>query len=150
MGFFIAILIILLLPLILPAIGRLIKRYAMGKMEDRMRRMMGMPTRSEEKKARKAREREERDTDGWSGSRQTEQESPRQGSRYSFRGRSRNHNVGNPAEDIRMMRLYAEDVEYIEIREYSAELRFEQDEPAGNIRITLEEQVTDAEFVVVK
>lgn len=148
MGFFIAILIILLLPLIIPAIGRMIKRYAMGKMEDRMRRMMGMPTRSEEKKARKTREREER-ADGWSGYQQTAQESARQSGRYSFRGRTRNHNVGNPADDLRMMRLYAEDVEFVEIREYSADIRFEQD-ATGQTKITVEEQVSDVEFVVIK
>ena len=62
MGFFIAILIILLLPLIFPYIGRWIKSYAMGKMEDNMRRMMGMPTRAEEKRARKEQARTERDT----------------------------------------------------------------------------------------
>ncbi|MBD5189544.1 MAG: hypothetical protein HDS95_04625 [Bacteroidales bacterium] len=142
MGFFIAVLIILLLPLIFPYIGRLIKRYAMGKMEDNMRRMMGMPTRAEEKKARKAQAREERDT--------ARQEDRGANHRYGFRSRGRNHNVGNPAEDIRMMRLYAEDVEYIEIREYSADIRFEQDSDSGRMKIKMEEQVSDAEFVIIK
>lgn len=143
MGFFIAIIIILLLPLIIPYIGRMVKNYAMGKMEDKMRRMMGMPTRAEEKKARKAAERRE----GWDA---PKQETPRDsGHRYGFRSRGRNHNVGNPAEDLRMMRLYAEDVEYVEIREYSADIRFEQD-ITGHTKITFEEQVSDVEFVVIK
>ena len=142
MGFFIAILIILLLPLIFPYIGRWIKSYAMGKMEDNMRRMMGMPTRAEEKRARKEQARTERD------SRRDEERGGAR--RYGFRGRGRNHNVGNPAEDIRMMRLYAEDVEFVEIREYSADIQFEQDAETGRVKITVEEQMSDAEFVVIK
>lgn len=147
MGFFIIIAIILLLPVIIPFIGRKIKEYAMGKMEDRMRRMMGMPTRSEEKKARKAQAKTEARRDGWTAS---SEEGERGSSRFGFRSRHRNHNVGNPAEDIRMMRMYAEDVEFVEIREYSAELRFEQDEQPGKVKFTYEEQVSDAEFVVIK
>lgn len=142
MGFFIVILIILLLPLIMPYIGKWIKGYAMGKMEDNMRRMMGMPTRAEEKRARKEHSRAEH---------HSHREEERGGSRrYGFRNRGRNHNVGNPAEDIRMMRLYAEDVEYVEIREYSADIKFKQDLNTGNVKITVEEQVSDAEFVVIK
>lgn len=142
MGFFIAILIILLLPLVFPYIGRWIKSYAMGKMEDNMRRMMGMPTRSEEKRARKEQARTERES-----KRDEDRGSSR---RYGFRNRGRNHNVGNPSEDIRMMRLYAEDVEFVEIREYSADIQFKQDLNTGHIKITVEEQVSDAEFVVIK
>ncbi len=142
MGFFIAILIILLLPFIIPFIGRLIKSYALGKMEDNMRRMMGMPTRSEEKKARKQQERDERQA-----KKAAEKESSR---RYGFHNHGRNHNVGNPSEDIRMMRLYAEDVEFVEIREYSADLKFEQDLNTGNVKIKFEEQVSDAEFIIIK
>ncbi|MDE6297182.1 MAG: hypothetical protein K2L89_04985 [Muribaculaceae bacterium] len=140
MTFFIVILILLLLPLILPYIGRMFKRYFMGKVEDNMRRMMGMPTRAEEKRARKEQERQER------ASQREEGSGPR---RYGFRNRGRNHNVGNPAEDLRMMRMYAEDVEYVVIREYSEELRFEQDETGEKIKIVYEEQVSDAEFVVI-
>ena len=105
-----------------------------------MRRMMGMPTRAEEKRARKEQERQER------ASQREEGSGPR---RYGFRNRGRNHNVGNPAEDLRMMRMYAEDVEYVVIREYSEELRFEQDETGEKIKIVYEEQVSDAEFVVI-
>ena len=50
MGFFIAIIIILLLPFIIRFVGRAIKSYAVGKMEDNMRRMMGMPSRAEERR----------------------------------------------------------------------------------------------------
>lgn len=142
MGFFIAILIILLLPLIIPYIGRMVKNYAMGKMEDRMRRMMGMPTRAEERKARKAQGFERRNPSA--------EEEKGSGRRNPFRSRGRNHNVGNPAEDIRMMKRYAEDVEFVEIKEYSADIRFEQDPETGNVKIKAEEQMTDAEFVVIK
>lgn len=145
MGFFIAIIIILLLPFILRFIGRAVKGYAMGKMEDNMRRMMGMPTRAEEKKARKAAE-------GRDGRAASQNEEPGREStrRYGFRSRGRNHNVGNPAEDLRMMRLYAEDVEYVEIREYSADIRFEQDAATGQTKVTMEEQMSDAEFIVIR
>lgn len=142
MGFFIAILIILLLPLVIPYIGRMVKNYAMGKMEDRMRRMMGMPTRAEERKARKAQGFERHDFSA--------EERKSNGRRNPFRSRGRNHNVGNPAEDIRMMKRYAEDVEFVEIKEYSADIRFEQDPETGNVKIKAEEQMTDAEFVVIK
>ena len=141
MGFFIIILLILLLPLIFPYIGRMVKGYFMGKMEDNMRRMMGMPSRAEEKKARKREEREQRND-----RRRQESEGSR---RYGFRNRGRNHNVGHPSEDLRMMQVYAEDVEFVEIREYSAEIRFEQDERTGNTRVVYEEQVSDAEFIVI-
>ena len=141
MGFFIVILILILLPLIWPYISRAIRRYAEGKIEDRMRRMMGMPTRAEEKRAQKTRYAQStgRSRDDRSGSH-----------RYGFRKNGRNHNVGNPGEDLRMMRQYAEDVEFVEIREYSAELHFEQDLKTGTTRMVLEEQVSDAEFVVIK
>lgn len=138
MRFIIVILIILLLPLVWPYIRRKFSSYMMGKMEDRMRRMMGMPTRAEEKKARKEQQKTER------------REERRESSRYGFRGRTRNHNVGNPAEDLRMMRLYAEDVEFVEIREYSAEIRFDQDLKSGDMKIKYEEQVSDAEFVIIR
>lgn len=139
MRFFIIILIILLLPLVWPYIRRAISSYMMGKMEDRMRRMMGMPTRAEEKKARKEQEKAEK-----------KREERGEPSGFRFRGHTRNHNVGNPAEDLRMMRLYAEDVEFVEIREYSAEIHFEQDKESGKIKIKYEEQVSDAEFVVIR
>lgn len=113
----------------------------MGKMEDNVRRMMGMPTRAEEKKARKAQERQER------AAQKEDEGNPFR--RYGFRNRGRNHNVGNPSEDLRMMRIYAEDVDFIEIREYSEELRFEQDETGEKIKIVYEEQVSDAEFIVI-
>ena len=134
------------MPLIIPYIGRMIKRYAMGKMEDRMRRMMGMPTRAEEKMAEKEARKAERRS-GWDA---PKEEEPRATHRYGFRSRGRNHNVGNPAEDLRMMRLYAEDVEFVEIREYSSDIHFAQDEATGKMKIIIEEQMSDAEFVVIK
>ena len=157
MTFFIIVLIIILLPLLFPYITRWIRSYIMGKMEDRMRRMMGMPTRAEEKKARKAQEREQRKErrSGWgrdndaAAGRGTESNNGG-GSRYGFRRHGRNHNVGNPVESLRQMRIYAEDVEFVEIREYSAELHFEQDEQTSARKLILEEQMSDAEYVVIR
>lgn len=136
MGFFIFVLILVLLPLVWPYIARAIKRYMMGKFEDRMRRMMGMPTRAEEKKARRRRE----------------NDSPyaaAAGGNSRRRGRGRSHDVGDPAADLRMMRSYAEDVEFTEIKEYSEEIRFSGDKEGKRENIKMEEQVSDVEFVVI-
>ena len=108
---------------------------------------MGMPTRAEEKKAEKEARKAERRS-GWDAPKEEAQ--PRSAGRYGFRSRGRNHNVGNPAEDLRMMRLYAEDVEFVEIREYSSDIHFEQDEATGKMKIVIEEQMSDAEYVVIK
>ena len=133
MGFFIIVLLLILLPLLWPYISRAIRNYMMGRFEDRMRRMMGMPTRAEEKKAR----RKEREATGASAGR-------------SSRTRGRNHNAGDPSADIRMMRTYAEDVEFTEIREYSEDIEFGEENAGKKNGVKMEEQVSDAEFTVVK
>lgn len=144
MGLLIFIIILVLIPQLWPYISRWITRYAAGKLEDRMRTMMGMPTRAEEKKAAKQREEtrhaEERDSEGRASS-----------WRDRFTRRSgRRHPFDPTREGVRMMRLYAEDAEYVEIREYSASLTFEQDPKSDSITFTLEEQLSEAEYQIIR
>jgi len=101
-------------------------------MEDRMRRMMGMPSRAEEKKAR----------------RRQEKENSRQQQTYGGGNGARRHDTGDSASDLSMMRVYAEDVEFTEIREYSEDISFKQDRKKTEFRT--EEQVSDAEFTEIK
>lgn len=138
MSLLIIILIILLLWVAGPWISRWIRSYAMGKMEDWGRRQMGMPTRAEEKRARKAREKEEKAKSGKQG-----------GWRERFRQQSTRGRGGDPAADIRMMKEYAVDVEYVEIHEYSETIVFEQDKAGKREKIVLESQVSDAEYIVI-
>lgn len=144
MGLLIFIIILVAIPLLWPYIKQWIARYAAGKLEDRMRAMMGMPSRAEEKKAarRQQRERqaEERETEGRASS-----------WRDRFTRRSgRRHPVDPSGEALRMMRVYAEDAEYIEIREYSASLVLEQDRNSDTISFTLEEQLSEAEYQIIR
>lgn len=144
MGLAIFLLIVLILWLSGPKISAWLKAYAMGKMEDRMRRMMGMPTRAEEKKAREAYNR----ANGFSetGERQKKE---RRSWKDRFREQSERGRGGDPAADLRMMREYAEDVEFTEIREYSESMVLEQDKMGKQTKINIESQVSDAEYVVV-
>ena len=97
--FLIILLLVLLGPYLSRWFGPIFQRWILGKMEDRMRRMAGMPTRKEERKARKkggqrrSRRRTDGVTDEW---------------RQAVRPKE------NPVD---FMRIYAEDVEFEEIKE---------------------------------
>ena len=143
-GLAIFLLIILILWLAGPRISAWLKAYAMGKMEDRMRHMMGMPSRAEEKRAREAYER----ANGSSG-RSNSAGSEKRGWKERFREQSNRGRGGDPAADLRMMRQYAEDVEFTEIHEYSESIEFEQDKKGRTTKIKVESQVSDAEYVVI-
>ena len=100
MGFFATLLILLFLlyflgPLLRRFVMPLFQRWMMGKMEDNMRRMAGMPTRKEEKKARKKNSGGRRNV-----SREWEEAVKR----------SKKENA------VDYMRSYAEDVEFEEIK----------------------------------
>lgn len=133
MGLVIIILIIMLFWIFGPQLMRGLQVYASRKMEDRLRRMMGMPSRAEEKKARRGEERNGK-AGGW---------------REKFRRQSSRGRGGDPAADVRMMKEYAEDVEYVEIHEYSESIKFSQDAGSENIKIRQESQVSDAEYVII-
>lgn len=125
---FILILTILALRLLWPYIVRWIQAYTARKAEDMIRRMAGMPSRAEEEKARK--------------------QARKQGAGQS-RSQQRRYHRGNPEMAHRLMKEYAVDAEFTEIKEYSEDLSFAQDNH-GNTRVRLEEQVSDAEYVILK
>lgn len=97
-------------PLFRRWLGPLLSRWMMGKFEDRMRRMAGMPTRKEEKKARK--KARSRRRGGHPGRARVADE-------WEDAVRSRRP---NPAD---FMRSYAEDVEFEEIKIDKVEIKEE-------------------------
>ena len=104
----------------------MLQRWAMGRMEDTMRRMAGMPTRKEEKKARRK-----------SGQR-------RDGNREaSSRFRNARRQPPRRRSTIGMLRYVAEDVEFTEIKEFD-----DGSVITHTTKVTYreEEQVEDAEF----
>lgn len=107
----------------------LIHRWAMGKMEDQMRRMAGMPTRKEERKARKRREAAGRTAGNpW----------------RSARRRTVRSTVG-------MLRYIAEDVEFTEIKDYSPDLPIGSgQDKRKEVRYKVEEQIEDVEYKEIK
>ena len=118
--FGVVIIIVLILVCFGPIIGRLLgpwlQKWAMGKWEDNLRRMAGMPTRKEEKKARK--------------------KAAKQGNRTagSHYGRTNAYETGTARSTqpgpANFMREFAEDVEFTEIREFSSDIKIgSHDEP---------------------
>ena len=125
-------------PMLQRMFGPMLQRWMMGKMEDRFRRMAGMPTRKEEKKARKQAERRQRQ----GAERFRRAAGGRRASAASAaRGRS---------SSVEMLQAFAEDVEFTEIKEYSAEVKIGKDSASATETYTVEEQVEDAEYVEVK
>lgn len=117
-----------------------LQRWMLGKMEDNMRRMAGMPTRKEEKKARKAAERRGA---GRSASRAAESfRRAAAGSRAYGR-----RNARRARSTVGMLRYIAEDVEFTEIKDYSGDSPLWQ---KTEVRYRVEEQVEDADFTEIK
>lgn len=125
----------LLWPWIQPRIASWIWRYVDRRKEDILRRMMGMPTRAQEKHARK----------------EAEKAASRKSAANPFfssrrrRGPRRHPAPSEPASQ--RLRAVAVDVEYVEIKEFEstriAEGHREQ-------RVYREEQVQDVEFTEYK
>lgn len=114
-----------------------LSRWVAGKMEDRFRRMAGMPTRKEERKARKS-------------ARKREKEGAR---RFRDAAAGRRRNAGgfrSASNGVDMLRSYAEDVEYTEIKSYSSNIEIGEDPKSGNTHIKIEEQIEDVEFEEIK
>lgn len=115
-----------------------LRSKTMDFMEDKLRTSMGMPTRKEERKQRKKAEKQARKNEG------------------KFRKPTDEKRGSNPFHqrpDSIIPKEYAEDVEFTEFKEYSATATAtEKTNPDGSesIHITLEEQVTDVEFVEYK
>lgn len=141
--FGIVIVVVLILVVFGPLIGRflgpLLQKWAVGKMEDNIRRMAGMPTRKEEKKARKKARKEGRkygNADGWGNTNGAQNVRPRR---------------EGPAS---VMRAFAEDVEFTEIKEYSVEVKIGKDHDEKthikSYKYKEESQIEDAEFEEIR
>lgn len=132
-------LLIVLGPVLRRFLGPMIQRWMLGKMEDNMRRMAGMPTRKEEKQARKRAAKREKS--GAAGFRNAA---------YGSRSAGR-HSSARP-NGVDMLRSYAEDVEFVEIKSYSREVEIGagRDRDSRRSRTVVEEQIEDAEFVEIK
>lgn len=124
-------LLLVLWPVLRRWIAPFVQRWMMGRMEDQFRRMAGMPTRKEEKKARRQRE------DAARRFRQAAEEA-------RGKGRARRRAVRST---VYMLRSLAEDVEFVEIREFGP------DAGAGaqvKVAYKVEEQIEDVEFKEIK
>ena len=136
--FGILLVIVFLLIVMRPALqrwfGPMLQRWAIGKMEDNMRRMAGMPTRKEERKARKRAAKRE----------QSGAENFRRAATGSRQRAARGQAVGSSLQE------YAEDVEFTEVKAFSQEVKIGVSETDGKEKIVVEEQVEDVEFVEIK
>ena len=99
--------------------------------EDMMRRMMGMPSRKERRKAKR-----QSAGDGFSRT------------RTGSAGNAHRRHRPPTADAAAILKSVAEDVEFTEIREFESTTI--ADERKGEQRIYREEQVTDAEFTEIK
>lgn len=125
------ILLVILWPAIMRAVAPYIQNWIMGRVEDRFRKMAGMPTRKEEKRAAKQRAK--------NGGRTAE----------AFRKASRSSRGGHGPHDPIIPKEYAEDVDFVEIKTFShTEVVAESKE--GNEQIVYESQVEDVEFIEIK
>lgn len=126
-------LIIVMRPALQRWLGPMFQRWAMGKMEDNMRRMAGMPTRKEERKARKrARKRE------------------KSGAESFRRAAGAGRRASAPRNAEINLQEYAEDVEFTEVKTFSQEIEIGVSEEGGKQKIVVEEQIEDAEYVEIK
>lgn len=112
--------------------GPMLQRWMLGKFEDRMRRMAGMPTRKEEKRARKKDSRR------------------RHGGAERFRQAAWGSRTRTHESAVDMLRAYAEDVEFTEVKSYSSNVEIAEDPSTHTTSIRVEEQVEDVEFVEFK
>ena len=127
-------LIIVMRPVLQRWFGPMFQRWAMGKMEDSMRRMAGMPTRKEERKARKrAGKREKRGAENF---------------RRAAAGKRKGGTPGRAS--VSPLQSYAEDVEFTEIRSFSQDVKIGVAEEDGKEKIIVEEQIEDVEFIEIK
>lgn len=132
MGTFLAVLFIIFLVLMIlgPMLRPFLEKWMMGKFEDRMRRMMGMPTRKQERKGRRQASTADREWASW------------------FRQGGGSRRQPSPT-GVDFLRMYAVDVEFTEIKGPRLETpSAEKDRSASGIRE--EQQVEDAEFEEIR
>ena len=132
MGLFLIILLVIWLAIVIfrKPLGRWFAGMRSRIMEDLVRRMMGMPSRKEEKRR----------------ARQASNESTR-GSRSRNGGNRRRGGRRSP-DAAEMMHSVAVDVEYTEIKEFDSTVIAE--ESSEGTRTVTEEQVSDVEFTEIK
>lgn len=138
MGLFLIILVVICL--CWPWISRLLSRWFSGFMarraEDMMRRMMGMPSRKEERRANRAAG-QSRDSSGASERRESNRRAS--GGRYHRKPRT---------DAAALLKSVAVDVEYTEIKEFESTTIVEDD--GKTRRVYNEEQVSDVEFMEIR
>lgn len=131
-GLGILVLVILFLWVVWPVIAKWLKRKAMERAEDYMRRQMGMPPRSKK----------------WKDGR--EQAGREQAYRRSGYGRERRNPFAQDryGREPLIPKEYAEDVEFVETKNYSsAETRIHQ---GTDTKIYHESQISDVEWTEIK
>lgn len=132
------IIIFVVIPILIRPLRPYLQRWMAGKMEDQLRRRMGMPTRKEEQRMRREAERRASSPAG--------DESAYTARQSASRRRRRTQRHSGPI----IPKEYAEDVEFTEIK------TFEQTEIHGTGNDGKEErewhesQIEDAEYVEVK
>ena len=139
MTFLIIILITIALWLIFaPYIRPWLQRRAQQKMADFLRRQMGMPTEKEQRRAEKEAERRE--------------EHERRHGVWSRPPRKANTDMRTGRKPI-IPAEYAEDVEFVEIREFRQRSILEEDEASRKHRrhtVITESQVSDVEYTEIR
>ena len=128
----IILIIFIALYLLREPISRWLSGFMARRAEDTMRRMMGMPSRKEERRKAKR----QSAGDGFSRT------------RTGSAGNARRRHRPPTADAATILKSVAEDVEFTEIREFESTTI--ADERKGEQRIYREEQVTDAEFIEIK
>lgn len=124
---------LLVLCLLWPFITKWLRGFAARRMEDTLRKMMGMPSRKEERRARS----------------QSATGDSRQQSRRSRKGSSRSESFHRHEGEPIIPREYAEDVEFTETIDYS-ESTILEGKADGTRREWHESQVSDAQYVEIK
>ena len=108
-------------------VSRWFSGFMARRTEDMMRRMMGMPSRKEEKRQNKKR---------------------KERASASQKKTGRNSGKAPKPHPAEMMKSVAEDVVFTEIKEFESRTIIEND--GENTRIVVEEQITDVEYTEIK
>ena len=128
-------LFIVMRPMLQRWFGPALQRWIMGKWEDRMRRMAGMPTRKEERQAQKRARRR--------------QKSGAENFRRAASGSRRSHQSPGRAVGSTLQQ-FAEDVEFTEVKSFSQEINIGVSQEQGKERVVVEEQIEDAEYIEIE
>ena len=117
----------LIWPWIKQPVSNWFSRFMANRTEDMMRRMMGMPSRKEERK------------------RQKQAAKNNKGRRGAYR---RQQHTDNRKRTASLMREVAVDVEYTEVKEFSSTTILQEDRQGS--KVIIEEQITDAEYIEIR